>query len=62
MSPIAVPTDGFSEGWMSGFSAESQEVIDGEVAARVFQLIQVTDTGSHAQVWFFFFWGFFKGV
>lgn len=34
-------------------SAESQEIIDGELAARVFQLIQVTDTGSHIQVsWF----------
>jgi exportin-7 len=33
----------------SSSSAESQEVIDGELAARVFQLIQVTDTGFHGQ-------------
>jgi exportin-7 len=33
----------------SSSSAESQEVIDGELAARIFQLIQVTDTGSHVQ-------------
>ena len=33
----------------SSSSAEPQEVIDGELAARVFQLIQVTDTGSHVQ-------------
>ncbi|CAM6032695.1 unnamed protein product [Sphagnum compactum] len=33
----------------SSSSAESQEVIDGELAARVFQLIQVTDTGFHVQ-------------
>eukprot|EP00898_Chlorokybus_atmophyticus_P001655 jgi/Chlat1/2490/Chrsp175S02362 len=30
-------------------STESQEVIDGELASRVFQLIQVTDTGIHSQ-------------
>ncbi|GAQ78625.1 Nuclear transport receptor RanBP16 [Klebsormidium nitens] len=36
-------------GRMSSSSAESQEVIDGELAARVFQLIQVSDTGFHAQ-------------
>jgi exportin-7 len=33
----------------SSSSAESQEVIDGELAARIFQLIQVSDTGSHVQ-------------
>ena len=33
----------------SSSSAEPQEIIDGELAARVFQLIQVTDTGSHLQ-------------
>ncbi|KAH7288361.1 hypothetical protein KP509_31G023600 [Ceratopteris richardii] len=33
----------------SSAGAESQEIIDGELAARVFQLIQVTDTGSHIQ-------------
>ncbi|KAI5074563.1 hypothetical protein GOP47_0010524 [Adiantum capillus-veneris] len=33
----------------SNSGAESQEIIDGELAARVFQLIQVTDTGSHIQ-------------
>lgn len=36
-------------GRLSTSSAESQEVIDGELAARVFQLIQVTDTGFHTQ-------------
>ncbi|KAJ7517501.1 hypothetical protein O6H91_21G026900 [Diphasiastrum complanatum] len=30
-------------------SAELQEAIDGELTARVFQLVQVTDTGSHIQ-------------
>jgi hypothetical protein len=34
----------------SSYSAETQEVIDGELAARVFQLIQITDTGSHVHV------------
>lgn len=33
----------------SSTSAEPHEGIDGELAARIFQLIQVTDTGSHAQ-------------
>lgn len=33
----------------SNSGAESQEIIDGELAARVFQLIQVIDTGSHIQ-------------
>ena len=33
----------------SSSSAEPQEVIDGELAARIFKLIQVTDTGSHVQ-------------
>ncbi|XXG52685.1 hypothetical protein AAC387_Pa03g0944 [Persea americana] len=33
----------------SGCSAESQEIIDAELSARVFQLINVTDSGSHAQ-------------
>ncbi|MCO5551769.1 hypothetical protein L7F22_005272 [Adiantum nelumboides] len=33
----------------SNSGAESQEIIDGELAARIFQLIQVTDTGSHIQ-------------
>ena len=36
-------------------SQESQELIDAELAARVLQLINVTDTGVHAQVrwkWF----------
>eukprot|EP00271_Cylindrocystis_brebissonii_P005659 TRINITY_DN17835_c0_g2_i1.p1 TRINITY_DN17835_c0_g2~~TRINITY_DN17835_c0_g2_i1.p1 ORF type:complete len:1060 (+),score=142.88 TRINITY_DN17835_c0_g2_i1:716-3895(+) len=36
-------------GRLNSSSAESQEVIDGELAARVFQLIQVTDTGLHGQ-------------
>eukprot|EP00850_Spirogloea_muscicola_P007102 SM000035S13082 [mRNA] locus=s35:297618:305506:+ [translate_table: standard] len=36
-------------GRLSSSSAESQEIIDGELAARVFQLIQVTDTGGHIQ-------------
>ncbi|KAL5994858.1 hypothetical protein ACLOJK_024915 [Asimina triloba] len=33
----------------SGCSMESQEVIDAELAARVFQLINVTDSGLHSQ-------------
>jgi exportin-7 len=33
-----------------GCSQESQELIDAELAARVLQLINVTDTGVHAQV------------
>ncbi|GJP71880.1 hypothetical protein CLOP_g2674 [Closterium sp. NIES-67] len=36
-------------GRLSSSTGESQELIDGELAARVFQLIQVTDTGLHAQ-------------
>ncbi|CAI5478824.1 unnamed protein product [Closterium sp. Yama58-4] len=36
-------------GRLSSSSGDSQELIDGELAARVFQLIQVTDTGLHAQ-------------
>eukprot|EP00242_Pyramimonas_sp_CCMP2087_P001295 CAMPEP_0198228690 /NCGR_PEP_ID=MMETSP1445-20131203/113729_1 /TAXON_ID=36898 /ORGANISM="Pyramimonas sp., Strain CCMP2087" /LENGTH=1057 /DNA_ID=CAMNT_0043909107 /DNA_START=452 /DNA_END=3625 /DNA_ORIENTATION=+ len=35
-------------GRISSASAESQEVIDGELASRIFQLIQVMDTGFHA--------------
>lgn len=30
-------------------SSEPQEIIDAELAARVFQLLQITDTGSHVQ-------------
>eukprot|EP00897_Mesotaenium_endlicherianum_P004381 jgi/Mesen1/3971/ME000210S03214 len=37
------------KGRLSSSSAETQEVIDGELSARVFQLIQLTDTGSHSQ-------------
>ncbi|XP_058078819.1 uncharacterized protein LOC131227118 isoform X2 [Magnolia sinica] len=33
----------------SGCSTESQEIIDAELAARVFQLINVTDSGLHTQ-------------
>ncbi|EFJ32102.1 hypothetical protein SELMODRAFT_87550 [Selaginella moellendorffii] len=33
----------------SASSAEVHEVIDGELSARVFQLLQVTDSGSHVQ-------------
>eukprot|EP00249_Psilotum_nudum_P023856 c29008_g1_i2 orf=146-1945(-) len=33
----------------SSNSSEPQEIIDGELAARIFQLIQVSDTGSHVQ-------------
>ncbi|CAI5957507.1 unnamed protein product [Closterium sp. NIES-65] len=36
-------------GRLSSSSGDSQELIDGELAARVLQLIQVTDTGLHAQ-------------
>lgn len=36
-------------GRLSSSSAESQEIIDGDLSARVFQLIQLTDTGSHSQ-------------
>lgn len=32
------------------FSAESQEVLDAEISARVLQLINVTDSGIHSQV------------
>lgn len=35
-------------GRLSSSSAESQEVADGELALRVFQLIRVTDSGFHA--------------
>lgn len=31
-------------------SVESQEVLDAEIAARVLQLINVTDSGVHSQV------------
>ncbi|GBG80488.1 hypothetical protein CBR_g30950 [Chara braunii] len=37
------------KGRLSSSSAESQEVLDAELASRVFQLIQVTDTGLHSQ-------------
>ncbi|XP_077248975.1 ARM repeat superfamily protein isoform X2 [Tasmannia lanceolata] len=33
----------------TGCSAESQEIVDAELAARVFQLINVTDSGFHTQ-------------
>ncbi|KAF6163853.1 hypothetical protein GIB67_024708 [Kingdonia uniflora] len=33
----------------TGYSAESQEVVDAELAARVLQLINVTDSGLHTQ-------------
>jgi hypothetical protein len=32
------------------YSSESQEVMDAELAARVLQLIKITDSGLHAQV------------
>lgn len=31
-------------------SAESQEVLDAELSARILQLINVTDSGVHSQV------------
>lgn len=31
-------------------SAESQEVLDAELSARILQLINVTDNGLHSQV------------
>lgn len=34
----------------SSSSAESQESLDGDLAARVFGLLRVLDTGIHAQV------------
>eukprot|EP00899_Mesostigma_viride_P004716 jgi/Mesvir1/14245/Mv09683-RA.1 len=34
-------------GRLSSSSADSQEVIDGDLASRVFQLIQIMDTGMH---------------
>ncbi|XP_068659491.1 uncharacterized protein [Aristolochia californica] len=33
----------------TGCSTESQEIIDAELSARVFQLINITDTGLHTQ-------------
>jgi exportin-7 len=36
---------------ISIFSAESQEVLDAEISARVLQLINVTDSGVHSQVY-----------
>ncbi|KAG9454969.1 hypothetical protein H6P81_007873 [Aristolochia fimbriata] len=33
----------------TGCSAESQEIIDAELSARVFQLIKISDTGLHTQ-------------
>ncbi|KAJ4956852.1 hypothetical protein NE237_013635 [Protea cynaroides] len=33
----------------TGYSVESQEIIDAELAARVLQLINVTDSGLHSQ-------------
>ena len=35
-------------GRISSACADSQEVIDGELASRIFQLIKVMDTGAHA--------------
>lgn len=32
------------------YSTESQELIDAELAARVLQLINITDSGLHSQV------------
>jgi len=32
-------------------SVESQEVLDAELSARVLQLINVTDSGIHSQVY-----------
>jgi exportin-7 len=32
-------------------SVESQEVLDAELSARVLQLINVTDSGLHSQVY-----------
>lgn len=36
-------------GRLSSSSGETHELLDGDLASRVFQLIQVTDTGLHAQ-------------
>ncbi|XP_020205466.1 uncharacterized protein LOC109790680 [Cajanus cajan] len=35
----------------TGCSVESQEVLDAELSARVLQLINVTDSGIHSQVY-----------
>lgn len=37
------------KGRLSSSSAESQEAIDGDLAARVFKLLAVMDAGGHAQ-------------
>ena len=37
-------------GRLSSSSGEAQEALDGDLAARVFQLIKVTETGVHAKV------------
>lgn len=41
------------KGRLSSSSAESQEAVDGDLAARVFQLLAVADEGLHQQrcVW-----------
>lgn len=36
--------------WLASFSGESQEVFDAELSARVFLLLNVTDSGLHSQV------------